>query len=438
MRGKEPSTPTCSNSRNGFIPKKRIYMKVTTGLVRAVAALGAGLITMHGYAQTPPSQMPAAAEAASAAASTPTLLPALAGPLVANPKPASHDLGPLGTVYATGIVSGLAQWQNHTSLGDHRSQGDLSNGQVFLNKPDGTAQYFIQAGAYSLPALGTPYVRASHATDDFYGPLPQWFIKLAPSDEISILAGKLPTLIGAEYTFSFENMNVERGLLWNQENAVNRGVQFNYTKGPLALAFSWNDGFYSKKYTWAWLSATYTINEQNTIALIGGGNTKKETVASTATPLFQNNEQIYNLIYTYTSAPWTIQPYLQYTKVPASRVYATTQSASTTGGALLLNYAFDEKSAIGGLPLAGVNLPVRLEYISSTGTVAGGAPNLMYGPGSKAWSITVTPTYQTKILFARAELSFVQAHKATAGLAFGGDGNSKSQTRLLLEAGVFF
>ena len=59
---------------------------------------------------------------------------------------------------------------------------------------------------------------------------------------ISILAGKLPTLIGPEYTFSFENMNIQRGLLWNQENAVNRGVQVNYNSEHIAISASWNDG----------------------------------------------------------------------------------------------------------------------------------------------------------------------------------------------------
>jgi len=34
------------------------------------------------------------------------------------------------------------------------------------------------------------------------------------------MAAKLPTLIGAEYTFTFENMNIERGLLWNQEKRL--------------------------------------------------------------------------------------------------------------------------------------------------------------------------------------------------------------------------
>ena len=70
------------------------------------------------------------------------------------------------------------------------------------------------------------------------------------ADSFSIEAGKLPTLIGDEYTFTFENMNIERGLLWNQEPAVSRGVQANYTAGPLTSRVSWNDGYYSNVYNW--------------------------------------------------------------------------------------------------------------------------------------------------------------------------------------------
>src|SRR5260370_40650711 len=254
-----------------------------------------------------------AARGEAAAPAFPPLLPAMSGPLAANAKPNTYDAGPLGNVYITGIVSGFAQWQDNVVPGDRGNQADVSNAQIFINKPTGLVQYFIQAGAYSLPDIGAPYIRAGKATNGFYEPFSQGYIKLAPNDNFSIIAGKLPTLIGAEYTFSFENMNIERGLLWNQENAVNRGIQANYALGPVALSASWNDGLYSDVYSWAWLSATWTIDKSNTLAVIGGGNTKRTTVSTLATPLFLNNEQIYNVIYTHTSGAWTLQPYLQYT-----------------------------------------------------------------------------------------------------------------------------
>jgi Putative beta-barrel porin-2, OmpL-like. bbp2 len=379
--------------------------------------------------QTPAAQEPA---------SSPTLLPAMSGPLAVNSKPNTYDAGPLGNVYVTGIVSGFAQWQNNVVPGDRSHQADVSNAQILLNKPTGLVQYFIQAGAYSLPDIGTPYIRAGKATDGFYEPFSQGYIKLTPNDSFSVMAGKLPTLMGAEYTFSFENMNIERGLLWNQENAVNRGVQVNYTAGPVAFSASWNDGFYSNQFSWAWLSATWTIDKTDTLAFIGGGNTKHTTVSTLATPVFLNNEQIYNVIYTHTSGAWTIQPYLQYTRVPVIPDLGSLHEASTYGAALLANYIFDAKSTVGGLSLNGFSLPVRVEYISSTGSVANGAPNLMYGPGSKAWSATVTPTYQNNSFFARAEFSYVGTKDTTRGLVFGPDGNATSQSRALLEGGIMF
>ena len=180
--------------------------------------------------------------------------------------------------------------------------------------------------------------------------------------------------------------------LWNQENAVNRGVQLNYAADPFTFAFSWNDGFYSNRFTWLWGSIAYALNKENTFSFVAGGNYAHTTKATLATPLFQNNETILNLIYTYNAAPWSITPYFQYTHVPAASSIGAFTDAATYGGAILANYSFGEDS-----PLSGVSLPIRFEYIASTGNAANGAPNLLYGPSSKAWSVTVTPTMSSPL-----------------------------------------
>src|SRR6185369_10664340 len=143
-----------------------------------------------------------------------------------------------------------------------------------------------------------------------------------------------------------------------------------------------------------------------------------------------NNEQIYNTIYTHSSGPWTIQPYFQYTHVPRIPKIGALDDASTYGVALLANYTFEPAAKLGGLKLAGFSLPARLEYIASTGNLEKGAPNLLYGPGSRAWSATVTPTYQRNIFFARGEFSFVGAMRTTAGMALGPTGADTSQVRV--------
>ena len=61
-------------------------------------------------------------------------------------------------------------------------------------------------------------------------------------DAWSIQGGRLPTLIGAETTFTFQNLNITRGLLFGQENAINQGVQVNYAQGPRTVSAAGTPG----------------------------------------------------------------------------------------------------------------------------------------------------------------------------------------------------
>lgn len=396
---------------------------------RVCIAVALGTITSVVLAQD---QQPAAA------APTPALLPPLAVTLTPNPKPARFDVGPLGPVYLTSVVSGLALTQSNVTLSDRTHQFDVDSVSVFLNKPEGMWQYYLQLGQYSIPSIGTPYLRSISATPSFFTYLPLAFIKFAPNKNFSVMAGKLPTLIGAEGTLAFQNINIQRGLLWNQENAINRGVQVNYSLGPLTLAASANDGFYSNRYSWISLSASYAFDKSNTLTLVAADNTNHTNVSATRTPLFQNNQAIFNAIYTYSSGPWTIQPYLQYTHVPKLPEFGAPESASTYGVAVLANYDFGSDATPAVVRTPGFKLPVRIEYISSTGSPNSGAPNLLYGPGSSAWSVTLSPTYQYKNYFARAEFAYVGTSDITQGFAFGRAGDKGNQVRGLFELGVIF
>ena len=219
--------------------------------------------------QTPPAPRrppPILAPAAPATVTLPT--PGMAGSLAFSAVPNSIDVGPLGKWYVDGVLSGLGVVQSNPVASDTNAAADMSNGQVIIQKLDGIVQFYAQIGAYSIPALGTQYshlTATSDALNNFYGPVPQGFLKIAPTNNFSIEAGKLPTLIGAEYTFTFENFNIERGLLWNQEPAVSRGVQANYMLGLVAFSLSLNDGYYSGRYNWVSGSATWTINSSNTL-----------------------------------------------------------------------------------------------------------------------------------------------------------------------------
>jgi hypothetical protein len=353
--------------------------------------------------------------------------PSMSGPLAANASPTSFDVGDLGKIYVTGAVSGLAMYQTNHVPGDKDWMADFSNAQLAIQKTDGLVQFYAQVGGYSLPALDTGYVRATTQTANSFGILPVAYLKIVPSDTFNIEAGRLPTLIGAEYTFTFQNLNIERGLLWNQEPAISQGVQANYTIGPVSLSASLNDGLFSGRYNWITGSVGYTVSTTDTLTAVGGGNLGHTNygypltgpATGAANLITQNNESVYNLIWAHTDGPWTITPYVQYTSVPK---LLGLPSASTIGGAVLANYAFSPAWSLGG----------RFEYISSSKN----SLLELNGPGSKALSVTITPTFQYKIFFVRGEGSYTNLSHAPFG--FGTSGTKSDQFRVLLETGIIF
>ncbi len=371
--------------------------------------------------QASPSSTPASSAPASAPAPpAPLPTPSIAGPLQAAP-PHTFENG----LAVNGVLSGLVWTEGNHIPGDDATHYDVSNAQIYVQKTTGWWQFYLQGGAYNLPAIGVPFLSTADTIKNIYGPFPQGYFELVKKT-FDVKIGALPTLIGAEYTFSFQNMNVERGLLWGQENAINRGIQIDDTYKKLTLSLSWNDGFYSNRYTWLSGSATYAFNSANSLAFIGGGNAGSYAKNTLATPLALNNSSIYNLIYTYTKGSWVVQPYFQYTDVPTNAKIGIVQGASTKGGALLLTRNFKR----------GFSISPRIEYIKSSG--GANAVNLLYGPGSGAFALTVTPTYKKDAFFLRGDLAVVHATSMTAGAGFGMAGLNANQPRGVIEAGFMF
>jgi Putative beta-barrel porin-2, OmpL-like. bbp2 len=413
-----------------------MYPRSSSILQMSLVGILAIAIPAVAAAQTTTTTTPSApaTSVVSAAATTPDqpappaplTTPAVTGPLQWLP-PAMFDAGPLGKIAANGIVTGFGMVQSNHVPGDSDGQATLSNGQIFIQKADGKFQYFIQAGAYTMPSLGTAFLAADKTVSNFYGPVPVVFGKVQAGKTTQILFGSLPTLIGAEYTFTFQNMNIERGLLWNQESAVSRGVQINQALGKsLSASFSWNDGYYSNRYNWLTGSLAYTKGP-HTLAFVAGGNLGQTGYQTAATPV-QNNSSIYNLIYTFTKGSWIVQPYFQYSDIPTNPAVGVARGASTTGGAVLVSHAFKH----------GFSLPARVEYLTSSGSPAEESVNLLFGPGSNGTSITATPTFQYSGLFFRGDVSWTHASSYTPGSVFGGAGTESDQVRGIAEVGFIF
>lgn len=348
------------------------------------------------------------------------------------PDPLKIEIPDFGSIDLHLIATGIGLSQSNPAPGDFNSFVDLSNAQIILQKESGLIQFYLQSGYYSTPSLGTTYQRASMQTMDSFGLVPLVAISIAPTRNWLFTGGKINSFGGFENTFTYQNSNIERGLLWNQTSNVSRGFQVSYKEGGLSTAVTLNDGFYSNQLSWMGASANYEFNENQSAGFIWTGSIKSNTTNTFITPVLQNNSQIFNALYTYANGPWSVAPYLQYTYVPSNPSLGILSSAQTSGAAVLV------KRRISGDKTSSITLPMRLEYITSAGGVNQNSPNLLYGAGSAAWSATVTPTYQYKSVFVRAELSYVQTINPGPGLAFGSSGNAKNQTRAVIETGILY
>jgi hypothetical protein len=398
-----------------------MYMKPYR-LLQSMAGAAMAIALMSG-AQTPAT--PPATAPAPAPAPLSTFV--LTGPLQWLP-PATFDAGPLGKLSVNGIVTGFSVFQNNSVPGDDKAQATLSNGQIFIQKADGKLQYYIQAGVYTMPTLSVPFVNAQNTVNNFYGPVPVAYLKWQAAKNTQFLIGSLPTLMGAESTFTYQNFNIERGIVWNQENAINRGIQVNQTLGKYVTAsLSWNDGYYSNRYSWLSGSATLTKGP-HTLVYDGMGNLGQTAYQTAATPV-QNNSYMHAVIYTYTKGPWIISPYFQYGKLPTNAKVGVPKGTSATGGAINASYAFK----------SGFSLPARVEFLTSSGSATDGSVNMLgFGAGSGGVTFTATPTYQKGGMYLRGDLAWVHATSYTTGSVFGKTGTDADQFRGVLEFGFIF
>ncbi len=272
-----------------------------------------------------------------------------------------------------------------------------------------------------IPSLGTAYTRSNDYVSDTFGVVPEAFVKLAPTDNFSIQAGKLPTLIGAESNFTFQNMNIERGLLFNQTPTVSRGVQANYSSGPISVSLSVNDGYYSAATTgfqvWRpgrsivpilWQSMGAAISAHPVFQLCNSGGTEQTRRLQPDLHLQRRALDRAALSSIFPCA--------------GDAAFGFAHGAEMFGAGLLGTYTITPSFSLSG----------RVEYGSTNGNAA--SPNLLYGPTSKAWSVTLTPTWQYKLFFVRGEVSYVGLSDTTPGLALG-SGSATSQVRGLIETG---
>ncbi len=358
-------------------------------------------------------------------------LPSLAGPV---PPPT-----PPPPVTVSGIVSGFTFTSNNANAtgaldtasgADLTSRTQLSNALLTVNATSGKLHFTAVAGAYAFPVVGAAInpTFQPQANTNLYGYLPNAYVQYAPNANWTISVGKLPTLLGQENGFNFQNPDIQRGLVWNMEPVVSRGVRVAYTGAQVSAALEYNDGFYSGTHrAFEGLLGWNPTSSRSLqfIFIIPDANTPSNATA------FIANKREYDLMYTQQLGKLQLLPYALWVQSPASSALGYAKNQSAFGAVLMASYAFN-----GTLSLSG-----RVETLadsSSTSDFTFNSDLVGYGPGSSATTFTLTPAYKTAHLFARGEWSHVAANNVFPSLGFGAAGLRTSQTRLGLEVGAQF
>uniref|UniRef100_E6PCU1 Porin n=1 Tax=mine drainage metagenome TaxID=410659 RepID=E6PCU1_9ZZZZ len=362
------------------------------------------------------------------------LLIAARATAVAAPSPAPSSPPSLHVSGVYSIVAFRSSGANASGALDTPTGSDLTEradiGNVLLNLTASDAKFSGAAtiGGYAFPTVGAALnpTFQNGANTSLYGALPLIDLAYAPNEHLSFMAGKLSSMLGQESAFTYQNVNIERGIGWALEPAVTRGARFTYANGAWSAAIEDDDGFYSGHYgTLSWMLA-YAPSAASSLSFaaveppIGAPPNVTASIA---------NKSEYDLMYSRQFGKWNLQPYLLFVRSPAaaSLGYSANERASLT--ALLGSYAFSSRFSLG----------FRYENArdaSAPNALGANADLLGFGPGSAAQSFTLTPAYHLGTLFVRAEIARVALSGITPGLGFGGSGTSNTQTRIGLELGV--
>ena len=359
---------------------------------------------------------------------------------LSGPTAIAIDGGPLGSLNLSGGVDGYGYVLAPTAQGEQGNGAYVANALVELQKTTGQLQFTIEIGSNGgAVTLGTHPAQTSiniYST----GPLYAGYLTVAPNSVpgLTISAGQLPSLEGWESGVDWNNANQLTTDIFAVQNSQNRGVEVAYTKGPVAVSAIFGDGFDDGVWNTVQLLGTYTINSDNSVSAYYTGNLGRTglnaiTYFNTPVGTFGSNfvnSQLFGGWYNYTVGSLNLVPEAQYVYAKADQQLGQFKTTSNFGAAVFADYSF------GTSPYS---LGAWVEYEKSQGTE--GPSTWFVGPNSQAIGISVSPTWQYKDLFARADAGglYLLTNKANGvSYGYGNSGTGKALFTGLLEAGLLF
>jgi len=327
---------------------------------------------------------------------------------------------PLGAFNVGGALTiyGM-QTSNRVGL-DKRTRYDVGSAILNISKPAQPFGFNILGGSYSMPVVGVGISKATEYTD-LFSPIPIAYFELSPVKGLSLQVGKLPTIIGYESAFTYQNNYIQRGLVWNMQPVVNNGVRLSYSGDLFFFKLGINDGFYtlstSDPKPALEGSVGITPIKDSSVGinfLIPDKSAKPNPTSAPA------NKRELNLLASYTFDKLSLGVDAVYVEAPKDLKAGVLEKAKASGLAFHVSY-----------DLKPIKLSGRIESVKDNSD-AGSVDLVGLGDNNRAWTITLTPSYSKGPFLIRGDISWVSAkHPFT-------NNGKKSQTRVGLELGLLF
>jgi hypothetical protein len=221
------------------------------------------------------------------------------------------------------------------------------------------------------------------------------------------------------------------------ENSQSRGAEVSYNNGPVSATVSFGDGYDTGVFNFLEAIATYTFNADNAATLYYGGNlgTTGTDVKSNEGPNFYQNSQMIGGFYSYTVGNLNLAPEVQYQYAKTDSKIGIAKPTYNFGAAVFADYSLSATSPY--------SIGAWGEYFTSHTSVADSSDGGWYiGPDAEGVAVSVSPTWQYKDLFARADAGYIYLlnNKTSAGVEYGYGGSNTDHGEFvgLMEAGLLF
>jgi hypothetical protein len=379
-----------------------------------------------------------------------------------GPKPVDFDGGPLGQLEFSAAGDGYFFLQSGTSSDPHNSiagskaaGAEINAWMVELNKPTGLFQFTVQLGEYQDINLGASKPTEVNGDRFTTGPLRSAFASIVPTDNFKISVGQVPSLVGYESVYPWNNPSALRTVLNVGQNSNSRGVQAEYAYGPLKGTVVFGDGYDTGVWNHVQYLVTDKIDANNSVFIYGIvslGTTGPNTFAygeggqsaggangnGGQGELAVVNSNMLGAWYTWKMGNLSITPEVQFQWTPPINKYANVVSGGLSddiaketgnfGAALFGSYKFGDSP----YSLAGWG-----EYATSHGSAA--QDSWFVAPNAELAGFAIAPGYQYKQLYTRLNIGYVHLLNAgTPAAGFGDEGTRKNQVVTTLEFALVY